>query len=313
MPDATPTPHARITARLDALLRRGGIRAVDVAGEPGYPDKGDGDDAAVFTNVAEHPRLSVCLSGRRHYRVTQPGGGTVVVTHGAGGGLYVAPGCWLAVERRAAHTQLAVVFAPTFTRFVLTRFHPKTTRGLPLDVATEFHHAPAALDDAGRRFCNEVLIPPSGATPGEAALHRRRLFDLCLLRAAALLRARGSRDDDGGPARGKAWFTWQAATEFLHEHCQRPLGRKTVAQHLRLHPNHVSRLFAQFGGGETFAAALRRARLERARRLLADPRLNVAEVARLCQFRGANYLARCYRAHFGETPTRARAVVRARD
>ena len=44
---------------------------------------------------------------------------------------------------------------------------------------------------------------------------------------------------------------------------QQSLSRRDVAQFLNLHPNHISRLFAQFGG-ESFHHYVLQARLDRA-------------------------------------------------
>ena len=106
-------------------------------------------------------------------------------------------------------------------------------------------------------------------------------------------------------AASKARFTWQAAADFMAENLQRPLSRKDVARYLRVHPNHLSRLFAEFSD-EPFSVYLQNRRLERARLLLADPRLDIAEVARLCGFSSANYFIRVFRQRTGRTPTHAR-------
>lgn len=49
------------------------------------------------------------------------------------------------------------------------------------------------------------------------------------------------------------------------------------------------------------------ARLREAARLLAAGKGSVADIAYACGFSGAGYFARCYRLHFGETPSRTLA------
>jgi AraC family transcriptional regulator len=68
---------------------------------------------------------------------------------------------------------------------------------------------------------------------------------------------------------------------------------------------HLARAF-RARTGEPPWAFVTRARLERARALLADPALPVAEVARLCGYASARVLARNLVAATGRSPARWR-------
>jgi len=69
-------------------------------------------------------------------------------------------------------------------------------------------------------------------------------------------------------------------------------------------------------GGETFAAMVRRRRLERAAALLADAgsRATITEIAASVGFDGSSSFARAFRREFGRAPTDVRRAARgARD
>jgi AraC-like DNA-binding protein len=163
----------------------------------------------------------------------------------------------------------------------------------------------AIVPDDGGEENRALLRVLEGREPGAAAgRYERNAFE-CLLIAVRDLLARPP--ETGAP--GKARYTWEAACDFLVENLHRPVSRKDVARHLGVHPNHLSRLFAEFGSG-TFSEFIQARRLDRARLLMADPRLNFAEVARLSGFSSANYFTRVFRAQTGRTPTRARSAGR---
>jgi AraC-like DNA-binding protein len=159
------------------------------------------------------------------------------------------------------------------------------------------HILPAGLGEEGRALAR-MLARAGPAAAGEQYFHSA--FACLFILARELLAGTPAAD-----ARSKARFTWQAACDFMLEHLHRPLSRKDVARHLGVHPNHLSRLFADCAR-ETFSEFLQARRLERARLLLADPRLNIAQVAHLSGFGSANYFTRLFRAHTGRTPTRVR-------
>lgn len=70
---------------------------------------------------------------------------------------------------------------------------------------------------------------------------------------------------------------------------------------LGCHPDHLARSFRR-EVGETLIGHIQRVRLERARDLLADPRLSVREVARLVGFADPAYFSRIWRRHHGGPP-----------
>lgn len=107
-----------------------------------------------------------------------------------------------------------------------------------------------------------------------------------------------------GPERGMV----QQALRFLRERIdQRGLTAEATAQALGISVRTLHRCFA--AEELTFAATLRRMRLEVARRMLIQPRLacvTVGEIARRCGFADPSHFVREFHAAFGTTPSRWR-------
>lgn len=272
-------------ARIDGILDGGGIRAVTRAAEPGHA--GMPREASLM----EQARMIVCLEGAACFQL-QRGGAAAEVALQPRDGLFVAPGRWVRAQPRQPYVSMGVVFYPALTRFYLMRGRPARA-GDPVENCV----VPAGL--AGEEHALARLL---AGVPPERAADRFFLnaFECLLIAARGVLSLPPPEE-----AAGKARFTWQAAGDFIADNLQRPLSRKDVARHLRVHPNHLSRLFTEFSR-EPFSTYLQNRRLERARLLLEDPRLNIAEVARLCGFSSANYFIRVFHQRTGRTPTRAR-------
>lgn len=278
----------RFLERSDVILRAGGlVRLVraDEAGHAGMPR-----DASVM----EHPRLIVALAGRVEFE-RRCGDRGVVESLGPRESLFILPGRWVRARAWEPYTSMGVVFYRDATRFYLMQGKPARD-GHP-GTPVETHVVPGGLSEDGRALVRLL----ASTAPEEADRFFRNLGE-CLL---TLLRG-CLADPLERPNPGKARSSWQAACDFVMENLHRPLSRKEVGRHLGMHPNHVSRLFAQFGRAG-FSDHLTERRLERARLLLADPRLHISEVARLSGFASANYFSRVYRARIGRPPTEERS------
>ncbi len=284
-------PVSDFSARIDSVFAGGGVARLERAVVPGHA--GIARDASLM----EHPRLMVCLEGRAVYDLKGIEG-AAQVTLAPRDGLFVAPGRWVRAKPVEAYSLMGAVFYPGLTRFYLMRGRPARA-GAPIR-PVENHVVPEGLSE-DQRALGRLLA--GEAPPGADTRFLHHAFE-CLLMAArgVLMQTEGTV-----VAGGKARFTWHAACDFMQENLHRPLSRKDVARHLRVHPNHLSRLFADFGG-ETFSEYLQARRLERARLLLEEPRLNISEVARLSGFGSANYFTRVFRQQTGRPPTRMRGL-----
>ncbi len=285
-----PSEPQRFASLLGRLLRRGwpeGVHVVQERGVPAAPAKGP-------VSVLDYPRLSLCLSGRAKYTVVREGRWSAVTLQ-RGEVIVTAPGCVMEPHEEARYLALGIVFTPEMTRFLLARKVPGL--GRPHHRFLLAHHSAALIDEETRLFFQAVakghLRPPEDR-------YLRGLVELILIKAREMAEAKGRMS-----AGRKAALTWQAARQFVREHLHHAIGREEVAAFLRVHPNHLSRLFAEFSGS-TFSEYLRTARLELGRELLRDPGRNVREAAKACGFSDANYFIRCYRKAYGVTPGRGR-------
>jgi len=127
----------------------------------------------------------------------------------------------------------------------------------------------------------------------ETPAYRRRLMINVLEDTAWMLRRHA-----GASALPPAFLRVQ---EYVREHFTNDLDRDEVAAAVRMHPNHVSRLFREHAA-TTFSAFLARLRLERAAELLADPLLSVKEVAAAAGFGHPSHFYRSFRDHYGMSP-----------
>lgn len=274
--------------RIDALLKKDFPRAVHVAAEPGHPVGGR------WLTQLDSPRLSICLKGTGRYLIRRGSQMTECAVR-IGEVIYVAPRCVMDPVPGASYLSLGLVFAGEMTRFLVGRKVPASRAATGhrfLDVL----HTSQTLGEEGRHL--HALLGQGNRMPTDRYL--RRIMEALLLRARELL-----DEPESEPPVDKALFRWQAACRFIEDHLQEPISRDDVARMLRIHPNHISRLFAR-RGGESFKARVMRLRIERARELLRDPALNIAEVAHAVGFSDANYFTRYFHKMVGTTPGRDR-------
>jgi AraC-like DNA-binding protein/ligand-binding sensor protein len=70
---------------------------------------------------------------------------------------------------------------------------------------------------------------------------------------------------------------------YIHTHLQEPFNVKNLAAHLHCHPDFLSRKFKKCVGTE-LSAYLRQARVDRAKKLLENPKLSIDDVAEQAGF-----------------------------
>ncbi|MEM6793154.1 MAG: GlxA family transcriptional regulator [Acidobacteriota bacterium] len=95
---------------------------------------------------------------------------------------------------------------------------------------------------------------------------------------------------------------WRDLLGWMVDHLDEPLTVEALAQRVCLSPRHFSRVFRQ-RTGVTPAKWVERARIDRARSLLEDPReLTLAHVARRCGLAHEGALRRLFKRHLKVTP-----------
>lgn len=282
---------ARFRKLLDELFRHAFPSKVYLVSQPGTV--AGLEQSALY----DGPRVSVCLFGAARYSVRS--GNNVAEVHlKRGEAIYALPDCVMEPHPQSSYLSFGIVYLPQFTRLLLARKLLSRKNNFQHNFLMSYHN-PSQLDEDGQSLVRLI-----------GRCHCREPEDLYLARMvqALLIRTREMLDDK--PAEmphGKAYFTWQAACQFVREHLHQPIGREDVARFLGLHANHVSRLFAQFEHG-SFNQHVLQARLARAQLLLKNPVLNISEIARASGFSDANYFIRCYRKKYGKSPGKARSV-----
>lgn len=101
----------------------------------------------------------------------------------------------------------------------------------------------------------------------------------------------------------------ESVLDFVDEHHYLPLSTQLVAFGLGFEPSYFSKMFKHFAK-ESLSKHLKRTRLGRAKKLMENPYLSVAEIARRTGFSDASYFTRVFRSTYGITPSQFRQVTR---
>jgi AraC-like DNA-binding protein len=191
----------------------------------------------------------------------------------------------------------AVIVAPRLLRRALRAYEGAL---LPSGHAESFA-APPELAATVR----EMLLEQSAGLAGRQAMldaAAQRLVHLILRAVLGVKR---------GPERVPERDAIRRAVELADGHTGEPLTVRALAACAGMSPFHFSREFKR-ETGSTPQVYLRRARLERARRLLAGDERPVTDVAMECGFASASHLATAFRRAYRLAPSRYRAMLRGR-
>jgi two-component system, response regulator YesN len=88
---------------------------------------------------------------------------------------------------------------------------------------------------------------------------------------------------------------------YVEAHYGADLGLEAIASALRYSPNHLNHLFKQ-DTGETICDFVCRYRVQKAKEMLADPRMRLYEIAESLGYRNAAYFSGIFKRHSGLTP-----------
>jgi transcriptional regulator GlxA family with amidase domain len=94
----------------------------------------------------------------------------------------------------------------------------------------------------------------------------------------------------------------ESALALIEDEIPQGMTSTAIAARLGLSRSRLDHLFKE-QTGVTFRTALRTARVNRARRLLADPRLRVKEIAAQCGYAATSNLTREFRRQVGLSPS----------
>jgi AraC-like DNA-binding protein len=104
----------------------------------------------------------------------------------------------------------------------------------------------------------------------------------------------------------KAIRTYESLCLYVQENFHSPISRESVAQHFRLAPNHVSRLFRK-EGFMRFNDYLNLVRVNRAKFMLQNYNMTLKEIAASCCYNDSAYFCRVFKKVCKITPTEYRA------
>lgn len=275
---------------IQKLVKRGGLIRLDDAGvsRSGMPDG---------TSIINAPRLLMALRGTANFKVAGDRGGVRRIALTPGGALYVPCMHWVKAVPAVPYLSLGLIFYPDRTRFYIVE---SEREGEVWHTRMRAADERAALSDPLVGDLFTVLSKP--ASDPVTVLRKKAAANLLLAECAEL-----AQPDEVKKLWGKAWQHWQAAKYYVDGHLQEPLDRRRVAAVLRIHPNHLSRLFKNFND-LTFNRYIAQARMARAELLLADAALNVSDIAYLCGYTSPNYFVRLYRLTHGCPPGKHRAL-----
>ncbi len=269
----------QITDEIASFLARGGITRVHIAGGTTPPPP--------LAYLVHFPRLSVILSGEDQMEIERAGQARLMSVK-RGEAVFVPGNCWNKPLWSRRVKVLTLLFGRRQTGISLVTLERRGDQ--PTIIKTHFHRpmegpVPGILD-ALMNLPKSTEQNPTDRLLVEALLHS----SLKLLR------------EPGGQVGSKADKTFQNICLYLQENFQFPLTRESVADHFRLSPNHVSRLFRS-QGSMRFTDYLTCVRLDRAKYMLARHELNLAEIAGNCGFSDIGYFCRVFKQKTRVTPT----------
>ena len=121
-----------------------------------------------------------------------------------------------------------------------------------------------------------------------------------------LVEASRTEVSESGRAR-PAWLS--RARDLIHENLDQPLTLSFIAAAVGVHPAHLARTFRTHHR-QTIGEYIRRLRIERAARELADGSSPIAEISARSGFCDQSHFSRVFRSHTGTTPAEFRAGAR---
>jgi AraC-like DNA-binding protein len=278
-----PDQATMITTAMQAFLKRGGIKQVHVAGGSTSPP--------VLAYLVNFPRLSVILAGEDQMEIERDGL-AAQFTIKRGQAVLVPANCWNKPAWAGRVSVLTLLFGKRQTGISLVS---QNKRGeTPTAIKAHFHRpvegpVPGILDALMNLPANSgdsVADNPAGPLLVEALLH-------CCVKQLS---------EPVGHTGGKADKTFQNICMYLQENFQFSLTRDSVADHFRLSPNHVSRLFRS-EGFMRFTDYLTWVRLDRAKYMLRHHDRTLSEVAQSCGFSDIGYFCRVFKRKTKLTPT----------
>jgi len=156
--------------------------------------------------------------------------------------------------------------------------------------------------DAARMF-DRLRLDRSVDDDIHRLLVRSRVLTILLFLLQECIRLRQGKRGHGRELAGtrRRQSLMLRAKEYLENHFHEPVSLNDIARELRVSPFYLSHVFGRESDFSLFNY-LTALRMNRARELLAEGKLNVAETARTVGYDNSQYFAKVFRQHFGHAP-----------
>lgn len=257
---------------------------------PVYCAKEHSTSSEILTTLP-YPRLSLCLRGIAQYQVIEDQKITVVSIK-PGQVIYVEPDAAMEPVRESHYEAMGFLYHPTFLRLLMAVNQPRSRCHKKLRY-THVLHLQTEPDPVLELIHNAIIL-----TSNQSTLWH--LIQTLFVITKSMLEQNMPHETLN--LNGKSQVSYLAACQFLQEHFSEKITRTEVGTFLKLHPNHISRLF-QKHSNQSFVEYLTQLRLDKSRMMLRQTDLNIAEIAELCGFANSNYFIRCYKNKFGYSPS----------
>jgi two-component system response regulator YesN len=98
---------------------------------------------------------------------------------------------------------------------------------------------------------------------------------------------------------------FQTMKQFVIRHAHEDISLETIAEHVKLSPFYVSKLFKE-ECGMNYIDFLTECRMDKAKKMMADANKSLKEIAIDIGYRDPNYFSRAFKRYYGVTPTEYR-------
>lgn len=240
------------------------------------------------------PRLIIVLSGRGKFLTVEDGSETIFELK-RGDSLFLAPFTWICPIPDRTYRSLGIIYGSESLYLSITQ---RTVRQgqVILDYKSK------ATIPCRRRLCDDHLLQLLRETEigNMEERYLKYLLEIYVRRCWDVFNASQS------VARPEGHHVWQAVCDYILEHWSEPdLSRDRVAEHVGVHPNHLSRIFRKYGKVR-FNTYLNEVRLSRSLHMLEESNYSVTDVAALCGYTDLQYFIRCFHKRYGHTPGQLR-------
>ena len=268
-----------ISDALSGFLRRGKVSRVYFAEGATPPPP--------LAYLVHFPRISLTLKGADPMLIEQSGRAQRI--RPVRGEVVVVPAnCWNRPTWKEGFVTLSILLGRNQVGLSLVAHDGRSTEPGPAVKVSVPRVYEGPLKDIMR------AIVGLGPQAREALPHLvQALFLACL---DSLQRSSSPR------AAGRAAAAYDTLCMYVQERFQFPLSRDSVAEHFRVSPTHVSRLFKQHGE-VGFSDYLTYVRIDRAKYLLKSYGQTVGEVAAACGFSDSAYFCRVFKQVTKLTPS----------